>query len=47
MTWLSGSFLVAREDLDYDSEGWIPRPSDVRITLAAKLEDKMEKILGS
>jgi outer membrane receptor protein involved in Fe transport len=47
LAWLSYSYMVAREDLDYDDEGWVPRPSDQRHVFAATLQDKMVRFPGS
>jgi hypothetical protein len=47
LTWLSYSYMVAREDLDNDDEGWVPRPSDQRHVFAATLQDKMVRFPGS
>lgn len=47
LAWLSYSYMVAREDLAYDNEGWVPRPSDQRHCIAATLQDKMVRFPGS
>ncbi len=47
LAWLSYSYMVAREDLDYDDEHWVPRPSDQRHVFAAALQDKMVRFPGS
>lgn len=43
MHWISYSYMVAREDLLHDAQGHMPRPTDVRHTLAIYSEDQMEK----
>ncbi len=45
--WLSYSYMIAREDIKHDSEGWVPRPSDIRHTFAATLQDRMPQFPGS
>ena len=47
LAWLSYSYMVAREDLADDDEGWVPRPSDQRHVFAATLQDKMVRFPGS
>ncbi|RKY54569.1 MAG: hypothetical protein DRP89_04840 [Candidatus Neomarinimicrobiota bacterium] len=47
LAWISYSYLVTRENIDSDGEGWVPRPSDQRHTFAATLQDKMERFPGS
>ena len=47
IAWLSYSYVVARENLKNDNEGWVPRPSDQRHLFAAALQDKMDRFPGS
>ena len=47
MSWISYSYLIARENITGDGLGWLPRPSDQRHTLSFKLEDKMPNYPGS
>ena len=47
LAWLSYSYMVARENLKNDNEGWVPRPSDQRHLFAAALQDKMDRFPGS
>ncbi|MBL7095304.1 TonB-dependent receptor [candidate division KSB1 bacterium] len=47
IAWLSYSYMVARENLKNDNEGWVPRPSDQRHLFAAALQDKMDRFPGS
>jgi len=46
-SWLSYQYLVARENLYGDGEGWVPRPADQRHTLALNFQDKMVRFPGS
>jgi len=41
--WVSYSYLVTRENLLHDQEGYLPRSSDRRHQLAVYNEDKMER----
>lgn len=45
--WISYSYLYAREDLLYDEEGYVPRPSDRRHFAAFYMEDYMAKYNNS
>ncbi|MBD3291239.1 TonB-dependent receptor plug domain-containing protein, partial [candidate division KSB1 bacterium] len=47
LAWISYSYMVAREDLNFDAQKWVPRPSDQRHTFAASLQDKMVRFPGS
>ncbi len=47
LAWLSYSYMVARENLEDDAEGLVPRPSDQRHVFAATLQDKMVRFSGS
>ena len=46
-SWLSYQYLVAREDLAGDGQGYVPRPADQRHTLALNFQDKMVRFPGS
>jgi hypothetical protein len=41
---LSYSYLVTREDLEGDGQGYLPRPTDQRHTISAYLEDQVEQL---
>lgn len=45
--WISYAYLVAREDLYTDHEGYVPRPNDQRHTFAFYMEDQMKRIPNS
>ncbi|MCK5149291.1 TonB-dependent receptor [bacterium] len=47
LSWISYSYLIARENIENDGLGWLPRPSDQRHTISFKLEDKMVNYPGS
>jgi len=47
ISWVSYSFLKARENISGSGQGWVPRPSDQRHILSLKLEDAMERFPGS
>ncbi|MDZ7725466.1 MAG: TonB-dependent receptor plug domain-containing protein [candidate division KSB1 bacterium] len=47
INWISYGYLIAKEDLIYDSEGWVNRPSAQTHTLSFNLQDKMERFPGS
>ncbi len=41
--WVSYSYLVAREDLEGDAYGYVPRPTDRRHLMTIYMEDRMER----
>ncbi|MBN1998939.1 TonB-dependent receptor [candidate division KSB1 bacterium] len=45
--WISYSYLIARENLQNDGLGFLPRPSDRRHMLAVYMEDRMPKFPNS
>ncbi|MCK5145635.1 TonB-dependent receptor [bacterium] len=46
-SWVSYQFLIARENIECDNQGWVPRPADQRHTLALNFQDKMVRFPGS
>ncbi len=45
--WISYAYLVAREDLFTDHDGYVPRPNDQRHTFAYYMEDQMKRFPNS
>ncbi len=45
--WFSYSYMVAKEDIMGDDEGYVPRPSDRRHQLSYYMEDRMKKFPNS
>ena len=45
--WISYSYLLSREDLEGDANGYVPRPLDRTHHLAVYMEDRMERFPAS
>lgn len=45
--WISYSYMVAREDITGDNDGYVPRPSDRRHQFTLYMDDRMDRFPNS